>query len=78
MWWMMGDNFPAWWMLIGMAWSVIFWGGIVLLAVWGIRALGRRQQVPGHPDPLAVVKERYARGEITREQYQEMRSDLER
>ncbi len=27
--------------------------------------------------PLAIVKERYARGEMTREQYEQLRKDLE-
>jgi uncharacterized membrane protein len=61
MWWMMGDGFPGWWMLVGLAWSLVFWGGLVFLVVWGVRALAGRPQAPSHPDPLAVLKERYAR-----------------
>jgi uncharacterized membrane protein len=29
-----------------------------------------------HADPLAELKERYTRGELTREQYERMRHDL--
>ena len=78
MWWMMGDGFSGWWMLAGLAWSLIFWGGIIFLVAWGIRTIAGRQ-APGAPrDPLTVLKDRYARGEISREQYQQMRADLER
>lgn len=76
MWWMMGNNFPGWWMGIGLLWSLIFWGAIVFLIVWGVRTLtSRREERPPH-DPLTILKERYARGEITREQYEQMRQDL--
>ncbi|GBD10626.1 hypothetical protein HRbin23_00270 [bacterium HR23] len=75
MWWMMGNNFPGWWMGVGLLWSLIFWGAIIFLIVWGIRTLaGRREERP--PDPLTLLKMRYARGEITREQYEQMRQDL--
>ncbi len=63
-------------------------GWIFMLLVWGlalfvlIRVLRRR-----NPDtdagaalprtPLNILKERYARGEIGREEYQQIRRDLE-
>ena len=77
MWWMTG-GFLGWWMLVGLAWRLIFWGGLVFLIVWGIRSFGGRQTQAGARDPLTILKERYARGEISREQYQQMKADLER
>ncbi len=58
---------------------IVFW----LLALAGlgfvIYALVRRRPVGagGSHDPLRVLGERYARGEIDREQYLKMREDLE-
>lgn len=78
MWWMMGDGFSGWWMLVGLAWSLIFWGGIVFLIVWGVRTIAGRQTQTGPRDPLTILKDRYARGELSREQYQQMRAELER
>jgi putative membrane protein len=62
----------------------VFWvlivAGIFFL-IWFLNDLGRRARgthVPGGGETaLEVLHKRYARGEITREQYQEMRHDLE-
>ena len=57
---------------------------LVLVIVGGIAyALGWRPQfnqtgpAQTKQTPLELLKERYARGEITREQYDQMRLDLE-
>jgi putative membrane protein len=65
-------------MLGGWLWMVVFWGGLVALVVWGIRAATRPRGGEGEhrPSPLDIAKERYARGEISREQYEEMRRTL--
>ena len=36
-----------------------------------------QQQVPQSDDPLKILKTRYAKGEITKEEYDEMKKDLE-
>ena len=59
-------------------------GLILLLAIIGgiAYALGWRPQFnqtgPAQPGetPLEILKARYARGEITREEYEQMRQDL--
>jgi putative membrane protein len=58
--------------------------GIVLLVVWlvrrasdGSQASGFQIGAPGaYSSPKEILQLRYARGEITREQYQEMLTDL--
>ncbi len=60
---------------------MIFWLliliGLVLLVVWAIRQIVHREGVPtGTSRALEIVQERYARGEISREQYEQMRRDL--
>ncbi len=53
--------------------TLAFWGAIVVGLALTVQALGgggRRQST------LDVLKRRYAAGEITREQYQQIRQDL--
>lgn len=61
-------------------------GGLVMLAFWGvvivgvillIQSLGGASGSHWHDTPLNVLKRRYAAGQITREQYEQMRKDLE-
>ena len=57
---------------------VIFWGGIVALIVWGITRLtrGRGSVSAGRQSPLDIARERYAKGEITKEQLEQIKKDL--
>jgi putative membrane protein len=55
-------------------------GGVVLI-IWLVRrsnkAFSESAQAPGSPAAaLSLAQERYARGEITREQYQQIVEDL--
>ncbi len=81
--------FLTWWggmgimMLVGLAFMVLFWGGIIFLIIWAVKQIAspRRESVPpaapGKSTPLEIARERYARGEITKEQYEQLRKDLE-
>ena len=65
----------GWWMVFGGIWMVIFWGAIIWLIVWGVGQVsggGRRSE----DHPLEIARTRYARGEITREQFEQLRRDL--
>ena len=61
---------------------VLFWGALILGAVWLVRTLfPNRQQPPAsaiRPEASAedILKQRYARGEISKEQYDQMHRDL--
>ena len=79
------SNFGAWgW--VAMILQTVFWlgliAGIVLLIVWAVRRNSRAlasassDAVSGRPSAKDILQARYARGEITREQYQQMLSDL--
>ncbi|MFQ5923249.1 MAG: SHOCT domain-containing protein [Anaerolineales bacterium] len=75
------DGFHWGWMLIGGLMMLLFWGGLIALAVMIIRALsgstGSGQARPAsHGRALDILEERYARGEIDREEFEAKWSDL--
>ncbi len=66
-----------------MGWGHMWYGWffwiiiLVLLVFIIIRLVGNRQQSPTQNEtPLDVLKKRYANGEITKEQFEEMKRDL--
>ena len=66
----------GWWWVFGGVWMLIFWGGLIALIVWGIKKLTERSGTTLKRDPLDVAKERYARGEISREEFEQIKKDL--
>ena len=79
-WGMMGPGmmggFGWWWFMP--IFMIIFWG----LVIWGIVALVRGLSAPRDSDsskadsPLEILKKRYAKGEIAKEEYEEKKKDL--
>ncbi len=61
-------------------WMMILWVVVIALIVWGVIALSRRNSLPTDIQPkknsLDIAKERYARGEITKEQFEQIKRDL--
>lgn len=66
----------GWWMAFGGVGMVLFWGGLIALTVWGIAKLTKRSDPTSKRDPLDVAKERYARGEISKEEFEQIKRDL--
>lgn len=60
---------------------VVFWVGIVFGASYfAVRLALSRTSLRVEPDPgtaLETLRERYARGDISREEFEQMRRDLE-
>ena len=80
---MMGFGFGG----AGMVLVILFWILLIAAAIWFVARLF--PQIAGQPpsgtnstkdlaspSPEAILKERFARGEITKEQYEEMRRTL--
>ena len=66
---------------LGMILSLVFWaliiGGIILLVIWLARNAGRTTPGASAGDaPLDILKARYAKGEITKEQFDAIKRDL--
>jgi putative membrane protein len=70
--------------IIGLLVTMIILIGLVVLVVWAVRRITGSQQgslYPTSQNPNAltageILAQRYARGEITREQYQQMLEDI--
>ena len=67
---------------LGALLMVLFWGGLIALAVWLVQAVfNRAPQLPpfqdsGSATAQQILNARYARGEITKEQYELMKQEL--
>jgi putative membrane protein len=71
MWWMWGA-----WGIVMMLGMFVFWGLVVGALVVGIRWLVRQGRSPA-PDPaLDILRQRYARGEIGKEEFEAKKRDL--
>lgn len=70
-------HWDGWWPMGGM-W--LFWllvlAGLVLLVRWFL--VGERGSAETHESPEQILKKRYARGDIDKEEYERMLSDLRR
>ncbi|MEW6748950.1 MAG: SHOCT domain-containing protein [Candidatus Micrarchaeota archaeon] len=74
---MMGDGvmgYYSWGWIVGLVFWVLVFVAIVLLIYWLYRSI--RGGAPAR-SALEILKQRYARGEITKKQFEEMRKDLE-
>ncbi len=74
---------PAWgWghMIFGSLMMIVFWGGIVALIVLLVRwlggASGDTSGLIQRQTPLELLQERFAKGEIDRQEYEERRKVL--
>ena len=77
---MMGFGMMGGFGLIGLIVNVAIIVGIVILVVWAVKRFSTGStnwgQSAGNQSPREILQARYARGEITREQYQQMLNDL--
>ena len=62
---------------LGMLTMLLFWVGIIALVVWALINLFPAGQISVEPDALEILKRRYARGEISREEFVQARDALQ-
>ena len=84
MWWNHGAGMG--WMVGGGLMMLLFWGGLIFLFGLGVWAFSRSGQqrsadssqtsVAKQDRALEILNERYARGEITKVEYEEIRNDI--
>ena len=68
------NDWDSGWWIVMIVMMVLFWGAVIAVAVWGIRQFTRDRR----PDrsPLDIAKERLAKGEITKDEFDRIRGDL--
>ena len=81
--WMNYEGYGMGWHWLGWISMAFFWLIPIVLVLAVVKYLmgGRGPNAPDgkkKPDALAVLEERYARGEIDREEYLQKREDLKR
>lgn len=77
---MMGYGWGGW--LVGGLVMLLFWGGLIALVVFTVRAFAgtnrdKTRQAPSGETALDILKRRYAQGEIDKAEYEVMRRDIE-
>ncbi len=64
---------------MGMIFMALFWLGIVALVVWGVRSTGdTRVRQDSSSRAIEILEQRFARGDIDTDEFQQRRAELER
>jgi putative membrane protein len=73
--WHMGNG-AGWWMVFGSVMMVVFWVAII----WAVTAVVRRPPEErgrsSEPTALEILERRYARGELTDDEFESMKHRL--
>ncbi|MDD5168256.1 MAG: SHOCT domain-containing protein [Syntrophales bacterium] len=64
------------WMTFGFLLFVLFWGVVIWLIVWAVRKATGPKDTAATGGALDIAKMRYAKGEISKEQYEQIKKDL--
>lgn len=77
---MWGNGWGGW--VAGALMMLIFWGGLAALVVFSVRAFGgrspERRGERSSPRAQDILAERFARGEISEDEFEQRRRVLER
>ena len=67
----------GWGMGFGWIFMILFWALVILGIVYIVQAILRRAGQSGPEEtPFDILKKRYAKGEITKEEFERMKNDL--
>ncbi len=73
---MMWDFGTGGWWAFGGVFMILFWVGLIVLIVWGVIKLSKGSETSSKKEPLDIAKERYAKGEISKEEFEQIKKDL--
>jgi putative membrane protein len=73
---MMWDLTWGWGMGLGLFFMILFWGAIIALIVWLIIKLTKREGGSGKDKSIEIARERYAKGEISKEEFEQIKKDI--
>ena len=69
------SSFGFGWMPFGWIMMIGFWGLIIFGIAWLVREMSGKNKT-NQKDSLDILKERYAKGEIEREEFERMKKDI--
>ena len=70
------DGFGWGWIGLGMVHMALFWVLVILGIVVLVKWLAGGSPPRSEKRPIDILKERYAKGELTREQFEQMKRDV--
>ena len=73
--WCFAEGFHGWSMFGGIG-MILFWILIAALTVWVVTLVMRHNKHDSSSHALDIAKERYAKGEITQEEYEQIKKSL--
>jgi putative membrane protein len=62
------------WMLMGGLFMILFWVAIILLIIWLYKQITGTQKEAPTESALEILKKRYAKGEISKEEFKKTSS----
>jgi putative membrane protein len=69
-----GTNFLEF--IINLLLTVLFLCGLIALGAWFFSKLSINSDSSNRQTPISILRERYAKGEITKEQFERIKKDL--
>jgi len=72
---MMGWGFGGW---FGPIIMIVFWALVILGIVYLVRAIAGSRKVGKDESAIDIARKRYAKGEITKEEFESLREDLKK
>jgi putative membrane protein len=80
---MMGPGMMNWGYGMGWGWSIVmmaFWiaviVGIIFLIRWVVLSIDRKHVTKAEDSAIEILRRRYASGEINKEEYEKIKSDI--
>ena len=64
------------WFGFGGLWMVLLWGAFIGLIVWAVIKFSRQSGSSSKVNHKEIAKERYAKGEISKEEFEQIKKDL--
>ena len=77
--WPYGSGWGWGWMVGGWIMMVVFWGLVIVgigALIRGLRDRGPADQTNRHETPVEILRRRYAAGELTKEQFEDMKRNV--
>ena len=57
-------------------WMVLFWGALIGFGVWAVIRFSKRDGSESKVNHIEIAKERYAKGELSKEEFEQLKKDL--